>query len=428
MIAYFAAIPVLLYPTLCHKMVISRGKDAVLFIHEKALKNKELLYVLEELKEKEIFKDVVACNMIIVSSGDVSMEEGERKIVDSFDKIFEESRYDILSFEKIYSMNDSWDGEQNVYFNVRHIPYTWIQIGKNYIAKPASTLHGGCYAALMTKYQAATPFAEYADACLFDSSEVTKKQLNDKSKSYTLWDRDQCFNEITEEEMDRLFAVFHLAENNIAYTNAYESVMVIKNSFGYLNMYTDVRNPLLYFGSYSKSEIFSVMDKVSMDFYAHEAKELYIKHHIHNYVDTAETKRLYGGNAVSLPNVPFEIMGRYFNRNNIKFDKIIGTTSTSLAAINTENYNCYYPLGIDFAKTWWFYISIYVSLLFAREQGLKQIFCDNVLKTQLELLADEMEYGIDTCIIKTKEIDKIKNSLIICDLGGGKRIFCSAGG
>lgn len=33
MIAYFAAIPVTLYPALCHKMAINKDKEAVLFVN-----------------------------------------------------------------------------------------------------------------------------------------------------------------------------------------------------------------------------------------------------------------------------------------------------------------------------------------------------------------------------------------------------------
>lgn len=418
MIAYFAAIPVLLYSVICHKMVMNKDKEAVLFVNENSYRARDLLYVLAELKEKEIFQDVVACKMVIISQNDTSLEKAENKIVDSYDKIMEESGYDILSFDEIYTMNDGWDGEQNVYFNIRQISYKWIQIACNKIAKPADTLHGGCYTDVMNKYQALSPFAKYANACLFDSSEVTIRQCKEKNRSYTLWNRDQCFSRISEDEMSKLFSVFHLAEYDFNSISAHKSALILKNSFGYLNMHASIKNPVLYFGSYSKSEIFSVMDKISIDFYAPQSRELYIKHHIHDCLSEDETKRLYGNIAISLPNVPFEIMGKYLNKCRVKFDRIIGTTSTSLSAINTDNYKRFYPLGEDFAKTWWFYISIYVALLFARKQKLKQIVCDDVLKTQLTLLAKEIEYDVEILTFNVREINKFKDSLIICDPNG----------
>ena len=63
MIAYFAAIPVTLYPTLCHKMAINKDKEAVLFVNENAFKSIGLLYAFEEFKNSGIFKDTVVCSM-----------------------------------------------------------------------------------------------------------------------------------------------------------------------------------------------------------------------------------------------------------------------------------------------------------------------------------------------------------------------------
>lgn len=249
MIAYFAAIPVLLYTVLCHKMVMNKGKEAVLFVNENSYRARDLLYIVKEFKEKDIFQDVIACKMVIISPNDTSMDKAENKIVDSYDKIFEESGYDILSFDEIYTMNDVWDGEQNVYFNIRQISYKWIQISCNRVGRPAGTLHGGCYTDVMNKYQALTPFAKYADACLFDTSEVTIKQCKEKNTSYILWNRDQCFNRISEYEMSKLFSAFHLAEYDFNSISEHKSTLILKNSFGYLNMYASTQNPALYFGS-----------------------------------------------------------------------------------------------------------------------------------------------------------------------------------
>ena len=418
MIAYFAAIPVTLYPTLCHKMAINKDKEAVLFVNENAFKSIGLLYAFEEFKNSGIFKDTVVCPMGIKFPKDMSIDEAEGKVADNYDNIFRLTGYDIYSFDEIYTMNDGWDGEQNVYFNMKHISYTWIQTSSNHIPKPAKVLKGECYVRLLNKYQALTPYAEYANACLLDTSEGTIKQFKEKNKDFKLWNRNQCFNSISDDDMNLLFKAFHLAEFKIDFVNTSEATLVIKNSFSYLNMYVGIARPLLHFESYDRAEIFSVMDKISIDFYATYNRKLFLKPHIGQSFSEAEIKRLYGNTTVSLPNVPFEILGRFFNSNNIKFDKIIGTTSTSLDAISPENYNRFYPLGIDFAKTWWFYISMYVSLVFAKEQNFRQIFCSDILKTQLELLSEEVGYDAEISTFNIKELNKIKTSLIICDLSG----------
>lgn len=412
MIAYFAAIPAVLYPVICHKMGINNEKKAVLFIDENTYNTRNLFFLTKSLKDYNIFYDVIACKMRLNFPSNMSMDVAEKQVIENYDNIFDNCKYDILSFEEIFMMNDSWDGEQGVYFNYKHIPYIWVETTKNYFPVPSAELRGRCYVNLINKYKACGPLAEYASACINDLSDLSKEWLEKSGKKYICWNRDKCFNSFSEKEIDALISAFDLDKLEEIDT---DSTLIIKNSFGYLMQFCNHISAILKRSHYSKEEIFSIMDKVSIDFFASDSKKVYLKNHIHDPLDETKTKLLYGEKIISLPNVLFEVMYRYFCVNNIRFKKVIGATSTSLEALKNDCCDEYYILGKDFARSWWFYISLYVSLLFAYEQGFRKIYCNDFLVSQLELLKKELKYDIEIYDFINNNLYELKDSAIIND-------------
>lgn len=409
MIAYFSALPTALNNVIAHKLALNREKDAVLFIDERSYERREI-FVVEGLKKYGIFHDVIEADLKIPFPKGTTLEEAENIIIKNFDEIFKNSGYDLNSFEQIICTNDGLDGDQNIYFNYKKIPYTWLQASPN-IVPPPSLYRDKNYVILMNKYRALTPFAEYAEPCLQEKSDITITQIQKLGKKYILWNSQKCLENILEEDMKKLFGVFRL-DDNFNIDNTDSAAMIIKNSYGYLNKFRNSKIESLCAGTYSNMDKFSVMDKVTLDFYAPNESVIYFKHHIHDFMDKETTEQYYGKGSVALPNVPFEVLGKYFVFKNIVFDKIIGTASTSLGAISEKNYNKFYPLGIDFAKTWWFYLSIYVSVLFAKEQGYDRIYCSEVLMSQIELLSEEMEYKVEVMQFEPTAA-QVQNALII---------------
>lgn len=422
MVAYFAAMPTALYSVLCHKLQKHYDTDAVLFINSGAYATKigngekNLLELTKQLKTYVFFKDIVACKMNIDLS-DLTVEQAEISIIENYDRIFDNSGFKISDFKKIYTMNDDWEGLQNVYFNIKKIHYTWIQAIKNCI--PPINGRSICFNKIMQKYNCIATNAEYAEVCLLDTSTEDQKFFDNKGKKYTVWSKDICFDNLTDNELHNLFKSFDLDEKILNTADPENSAIIIKNSYGFLSLHSYKFKKMNYvMGSscYSNAEIYSVMDKVSADFYAPNEKHIFLKCHIHDPLNVEDVAELYGKNTAVFPNVPMEILGKFFSEKNIKFNKIIGTASGSLTAIKTKNYNKFYPLGEEFAKTWWFYISLYVSLLFAKKQGIKRIFCNNVLLSQLIVLSKEIDYTSEISIFDAKEAEKIKDSLIIDDM------------
>lgn len=417
MVAYFAAIPAVLYSVISHKMGINKDKKAVLFIDERTYKTRNLYFLTETLKKHNIFSDVIACKMILNFPSNMSVDIAEKQVIENYDNLIDKCGYDILSFEEIFMMNDSWEGVQGVYFNYKHIPYVWIETTKDYLPTPSVGLHGRCFTNLINKFKACGPMAEYATPCINDISELSKKQLERSGKNYICWNRDRCFNSLSDSEISSLFSAFELDKIEEIIT---ESTLIIKNSFGYLIQFCNNLSPILNRNRYSKEEIFSIMDKVSIDFFASDSKKVYLKNHIHDPFDETKTKMLYGENTISLPNTPFEIMYRYFCANNIRFKKIIGAMSASLETLKNDCCDEFYPLGKNFAQSWWFYISLYVSLLFAYDQGFRKIYCNDFLVSQLDFLKKELKYDMEIYELKNNNLNEIKDSVIINDILSNK--------
>lgn len=417
MIAYFAALPTELINVIAHKLTVNKGKDAVLFIDKRNYENRGLLPAAERLQQCGVFRRVLVEDILVVYPKDATDQTVKETIISHFEDMFSKCGFAPASMEEIVCPNDGVDGEQNVYFNCKKIRYTWLQQSKNYCPDPSESLRSKAYGNVMREGLALTPFAEYAEPCLCEASDATIRQVTEYGKEYVLWDPQRCVKSITDEDWERLFSVFGLNENDFAREEMSGAVLVIKNSYGFLNGFLNDAAPLLFRDVYSNRDVYSCMDKVSLDFYAPTSSTRYFKHHIHDFMDQSETEKYYGNSSVSLPNVPFEVLGKFLTFKNIKTDKVIGTASTSLDMLDRRSYNKFYPLGVDFARTWWFYIGIYVSLLFAREHGFSVIYCGGALLSQAELLSEKIGYDVKVGQYENGSAN-LENALILIDARG----------
>lgn len=399
MIAYFVGVITGLFHVILHRLGINREIPAVLFVDEAFYKSRHYLEMVMQLKKNGIFEDVIPCKMLFNVNSVESTDAAEDMIVREFDNLFAKLPYNIEQFDKIYSLFDNWEGYQNIYFIKKGIKFIWFETYKNHVLLTANRgISSKLFCDLMDKYKALSPLAPNAKACIFDSSDKIKIFLVENGIEFEIWDFDLTFKSINRDDLEKLFISFDL-KNNFpleVLKDKKEKTLLIKNSYGALNINipNDIKNSLG-FAQYQSAEIFSVMDKISLDFYAPASKTIYYKHHIHDWLDQIETERLYGPGSVSILNAPFQIIDKYFACHDIKFDYLIGTASTSLLTISQCDKTKTCLLGMDFAKTWYFYISLYVSILFAKECGFKIIFCDNAFVSQLNLLAKEIGFTAD---------------------------------
>ncbi len=423
MIAYFVSLPTALACTIIHKLGMNRDKEAVYFLDEPMYRTRGLLSVLDGLTKEKIFKDVVACGLCCPKNLPIHTENDivKERILEYYDKLLDDSNYRISDFDEIFVINDNWGAEINIYFNLCKIKYVWIEFAKNYLTENPHPTITGCFYSLHEKLKTFSPFAEYAIPCLLKQSDVSQKRLAEKG--YTTWDKGECLENILPQDMEKIFSCFNLNEKNFDINNTSKSVMVIRNSNAF---YSDgivynkanlsLRKEILGYVNCTPNEIFSTADKLCIDFYAPENEKIYIKCHINDPISQEDIFRLYGENAQGLPNVPFEFLSKYIVKRGIKFNLVIGAVSTSLVFLSESSYNKFYALGWHIAKTWWFYISIYTSLLFAKRQGFSCIYCDEVLMSQLELLSEKVGYKGIFLELRINALKELKNSLIIIDM------------
>ena len=427
MIAYFAPLTTALFLTISHKLAYHHYDECVLFIHEPVYRSKKLLYVAEELKKEKIFTDVVtSCLMCPKSLIPPNANEDilEKIILDYYNKLFKRVNYDISKFDKIYALNDNHGAEVNIYFNMINIRYTWVETEKNRTPDGSPTLNAG-FLPLYKKYNPTNPFAKCADACIIDESDQTKLKL--KGKDYTTWNPKECKYKFTQEDWQHLFNCYHLNEFELSVDSLVNSTVVVENSYGLLtesivgmSWKENLRSKYLgfdyHFDNNIRAEAFSTMDRLSIDFYAPETENIYVKYHINDMNDQETTTRLYGDNATVLPNVLFQIIAQYFESKNIRFNNIIATASTALSSDFESAFDNVYLLGFDFSTTWWMYISIYTALLFAKSREMKKIYTNRNIRSQITLLAKKIGYEIEAAELNPSEISVIKESMIIINM------------
>ncbi len=420
MIAYFAPLTTAFMQAVAHKLMYHHDDHCVLFIHGPVYKSKNLFFLKDKLKENGIFDDVIAESLIC----DRSIPEGlpndtvEKKIVDHFDAIFDRIDYSVDDFSEIFALNDNHDADFAVYLNINKIRYTWVQIVRNVTVRTHPVLNRG-YFNVLEKYKATSPFAEYADPC-FRSDSVIPATFADKE--YTTWDCIGAISNISDEDMNKLYKCFGLDDFNWDFIKDKVSTLIIQNSYGLLSEQScrdrnkKKATAMLGYYDYSWTEIFSAMDKLSIDFFVPDTECVYLKAHINEKLNQQMITDAYGNDTILLPNVHFQILGKYLAEHNIKFTNVLSTCSTSLDGVTKAFFENEYAFGINFARTWWFYSSLYAVVLFAKFSGYQSISSTPQILEQIQKLADTMGYTVKLTKLDKNKIAKIKNTLFIFDL------------
>ncbi len=422
MIAYFAPLATALFQAIAHKLNYNHEEETVLFIQSTVYTNKGLIYLADEFEKENIFTHVIPADFFAPRDIplDAADEVAERRIEEYFDNLFSELKFDPHSFDEIYVLNDNHGADFTIYFNLKKINYTWVQVTRNGIpgVHPVLNKH---YGKLLLKYQCLGAFAEYAKPCFRADSDVPLQQLN--GKPYTTWNLAESFNNINNIDLEHLYKCYHLEDIDYDLSNNYNSVLLIKNSYGMMREAVigvarkkNKVSAYVGFDNYPEIAIFSVMDKVSLDFYTPDASRIFIKCHINCKFDQSDAEAYYGVNATVLPNVAFQVLSRYFKKKSIIFGDVIGTASSALDESTSMICQRQHILTYSFSKTWWFYISIYTAVNLAKELNMKRICTTSHLISQVKLLAKANNYDVIVSAFAYQKLENTKNSMIIVDL------------
>ncbi len=414
MILYCTSLPIFLYHLTVHKLTVDKEKDVVLMVDEKMFKTRNLAGVLDRLKDQGIFHDVILSDLYMNRklSSDNALEQ---EAISHFDELFENCRYPIASFDEIYVMNDTHDGEINLYFNLKQIGYKWLQPVENHcvIESNAAWLPKP-FVSVMAKHKAFSPLAAYAQPCIWDTSEETKELLEEENKPYTTWNLRTLLDTLGKSEINQIANAFEIDQSG----SYGDSSLVIKNSYGYsqrtfslASKYEKLSNG---YNNYDSHNVYAMLDKMALDIYAPEADKVFIKSHPNDPMGEELVQEIYGKNVSPFSHMPFEFVLKYFEENHIQLDTLIGYASSSLKnTISPDICRHLFVLGDDYFRTYCYYVSIFVSLFYAAYSGISKIYTQDKIKSQIDLMVEAMGLTIETEEIKTGQLKNYRNAIVI---------------
>lgn len=415
MILYCAILPTMLHSIVLHKINKNADKDAVLLIGGTIYEKRGLSDCVEKIVENGFFTSFITAEKF-VQKKNVSDEDYEADLIKYFDILFSENGYSIEDFEEIYTANDTWEAEINLYFNLKKIRYTWVQTAQNI------TMDQYVPDNLSKKYRHHSPLSLYASADILSNSDQSKKILEDNSRTYRTWDPKSAMSELSDECLNKLVHCFHIELND----DFGKSTLLILNSFGYSATLTGLNEEVKIHNReflYSKADFYSVLSQFALDFYVNGDEKVYIKTHPNDPIDVGKVKTIFGDNSDLFTDAPFQIICEYFSRKNIKFDKIIGYVSSAIDALDEKLYNNFFNLGKDFFKTWIYYPSLYISLELLKTLEATRVYTHLHIKSQMEQLSRIYDLGAEIFDLdKNNQRMSFTDSSVIIDMSDNNYI------
>lgn len=409
-----------MYQILMHRLGCNGKKDAILFIN----KGMRLSDNIKKLKAKGFFSEIL--ELPLLYSGRRSENANEQDIIKYYNAVFSKIKYTLNSFEDIFVMNDNWDGDINLYLNLTHLNYTWIQVSKNLIdLKPQYV--SDAFSKIAIKYKSHTPFAAFAKPCLLKDSDESQNRL--KEKKYTVWDIGECINTLSEKQLEYIAYCYDVNIKDYSSDKLDKSTLVLLNSYGY-----SIRS-LIEFKYHSKflkkvlgfdenidfnatpyAKLCSIMTRMAMDIYTPDTQYYFVKLHPNEpCLSEDEIKFYYGDKAFPFNSMPFELIGRLFKLKKIKFDSLL----TYAHGIDSIVCNHNYVLRDTYCFTWFYYCSIFISLFYATKCKIENIYCSKILISQIEFLSNRFKLHLNVneiSFLDYQKIENARNSIFLCNL------------
>lgn len=394
---YCIDVPVLMSLALTHRFCEGDTSKVVAIIDKPIYERRNMLGVVEKMKQSDIFHDVIEDNLFFDISFQGAMEEYEQYILEYYDKIFARWGYSIENFENIVCLNDDWDGRINLYFNLKKKKYKWIQFDKNRllekvgIGKTASSI----FVEMMNKYRPLSPFAPYAVPCRLKNC---NQSLIDKLPEDTyIFDFEESIKNMPIEIVKKVVNVYGISE-------ICGSVLFIPNSYGYLyyNLSNRVKSMWNEF-EYDEWLYYSL--RVAADYLLNQNDEFIVKPHPNDPIAEKRLKEIMNEKTQVLSCAPWEWLRRYLLINEIKIPKAIGIASTALDSLDNEICDDKIILEDSFKKTWFFWDAIYIALNICKEID-KPIIANSYLKEQGEKIAEAKFANTEFQFADSKEFEQ----------------------
>lgn len=356
---YCIDIPVLMSLALTYRYSTNCLDKIVVIIDEPVYKKRNMLSVIEKMKEVGIFFDVVKDNLFFDNSCNISCEEYEEYVLNFYDHILEKAGYSIDDFQNIVCFNDGWDGRINLYFNLKKKKYKWVQLNKNCLQEkvyvPGNNASDAFYV-MMNKYKALSPFAPYAIPCRL--KDCNEKLIEKFPQSVEIFDFEREIESISIDMVEKVVEAY----GTLAYDN---SVLFLPNSYGYLyDVFPQKAKEV--WKEYSFDEWLYYSVRIAQDYYLGSDEGIIVKTHPNDPISEKRLKKVMNDKATILSTAPWEWLRRYMLIKQIHFSKAIGIASTALDSLDDKICDDKLILGDTYRKVWFFYDAIYVALEYCK--------------------------------------------------------------
>lgn len=391
MIMYFAYHPSLIPSIILHKQAYYCDSKAVIMIDEKHYKHCNMYEAMYRLKENGIFKEIIPCSLQCNKTLEYCQDDYEQYIINYYNDIFKKIEYTINDFKEIYGAHDGWDGAGFLlYLNIIKVKYNFLNLSAN-TWNIWPTIPGASkeYISLLKNvYKADSPLAEYAYPVIrVDSSEQFRNSLK---KEFGIWDKVIAFKNFDSMFLNKIFLSFYAKNINE------KTDLIILNSIGYMAgcVSAKIKEKI---SQYSISSIIVQADMVKKiaDYFLNGNKKITVKMHITTKFDQKDCDLLCGDEFIPAGNMPFEFYKYYCLTNNIRFDTVVGVSSTSNEYLDDKICDNQVILGHHYNGTWFFYDSIYAISKIANICN-KTIFTDNITELQFKNFDKYTDLKVDT--------------------------------
>ena len=383
MVLYCVDNPVWIGYVIMHKYG-KKNDDAALVVDRKIFDERGLIRSLKQLKINGIFSEIYFMDMYFNLFQGRSEKEYERYCIDYYDNQFDKLGIELKKIEKIYTINDGWEGLINLYFNLKKQKYYWISgRSKLDVLVEISDIKGDAsFLELIKKYKFLTPFAEFAIPEM--QADTKSMYLERLQKKYEVWDKKQCMENIDIDTIDKIVQAYGVSDVEE------EKYLFVANSYGaYFGIGEYLPNVKRMIGCsmYLFPEVFSYMHKTLFDYFFDLNDKIYYKAHPNDPVSSSLLQDLYDNKLVNLTNAPFELAQKYLVNKNVKFKGIIGFDSSAFEMIDSRLFQKRIIIGREFVKTWYYYDSLFTAMNMAKYLN-RDIYSDGIDYSQMVKLND----------------------------------------
>ncbi len=424
MILFCATAPTALSFAMTYKMLKHKDEETAILIHKKLYRANGYYGFLEKLVDIGVFSHILCQEKFLCLDKDMPNDGAmiEEKFTSTFDSIFQLEGMDIHDFENIYFISDDWNGDFGLYLYYKKVHYSWLGMPKGAILLKTRSFPSAALNLIIKETRAFSAVAEYAFPILHKGTAVEDVAVVQKYKGENIrfWDSREYLEKLSTEEINKVVECNLITPNDL-----HDMTMVLFNSCGYaavngtyINIEKRLRKQDHSSVNLDKFSYLSMMYALAMDIFMKADSKLFFKIHPNERLEERDFLKYFGVNAKSFPSIPFEFIILYIKRNKIVMDEFLSIDSTADKLIGRDSIKNITKLGLDFFKTWSFYISLYTAyrLYLSLKKPGYQLYTSKLLKAQVEkisrLFNDEVEVKN---YVNKREIAKLKNAFVIVD-------------